>query len=365
MRTCIGGIMKTLAICGGILFAGTYAARAGDLDPPPGPIGPTMKTLTEVEPRTAVQALPGSSSALYLIERPGSYYLTDSVSGAEGKNGIEIAASGVTLDLRGFELAGVPDSLDGVHAHAGSNISIRNGTIRDWGGDGIDALSASNSEAEGLRVANNGEIGLGIGSGSVVRDCTAAGNQAYGIFTGFGCTVSACAASDNVGGGIVTAISAAVTGCTIRHCTARGNGGNGIDAGEGSTISDCTASFNGADGIYASVGCTVSGCTATLNGASGIEVGYRCRVVGNEASNHFTGAGILVLEGSGNRIEGNHVVGNEAGILVTGANNLIVQNSASDNTNNYSIATGNHYGQIVSSPGAGFTNSNPWANFAH
>jgi len=332
--------MKTLAILLAVLLV--HPGNAGDLDPPPGPIGPTMKTLTEVEPRTAVQALPGSSSALYLIERPGSYYLTDNVSGAKGKNGIEIAASGVTLDLRGFELVGVPGSLDGVHAHAGSNISIRNGTIRDWGGDGIDALSASNSEAEGLRVANNGEIGLGIGSGSVVRDCTAAGNQAYGIFTGFGCTVSACAASDNVGGGIVTAISAAVTGCTIRHCTARGNSGTGIDAGEGSTIADCTASFNGADGIYASVGCTVSGCTATLNGA-----------------------GILVLEGSYNRIEGNHVVGNEAGILVTGTNNLIVQNSASNNTADYSIATGNHYGQIVNSPGAGFTNSNPWANFVY
>jgi parallel beta-helix repeat protein len=362
MRTRTFG-MEALSVLLGILVV--PAGDAGDLDPPPGPIGPTMKTLSEVEPRTPVQALPGSITAQHVIIESGSYYLTDSVSGVEGKNGIEIVASGVTLDLRGLELVGVTGSLDGIHAHAGSNISIRNGTVRNWGADGVNASAACNSQAEGLRLANNGAMGLSVGSGSVVRNCTAVGNNAHGIFTGFGCTVSTCTASDNVGSGIATAISATVTGCTIHHCTARGNSGSGIDAGEGSTVSDCTASLNGTNGIHASVGCTVHACTATLNGISGIEVGYRCRVVGNEVSNQLTGAGILVTEGSNNRIEGNHAAGNQTGVLVTGTDNLIIQNSASDNANNYNIATGNHYGQIVSSPGAGFTNSNPWANFAY
>jgi hypothetical protein len=45
------------------------------------------------------------------------------------------------------------------------------------------------------------------------------------------------------------------------------------------------------------------------------------------------------------------------------ADNLIIKNSAANNSPNYSIVAGNHYGQIINSPGAGFTNSNPWANF--
>ena len=29
----------------------------------------------------------------------------------------------------------------------------------------------------------------------------------------------------------------------------------------------------------------------------------------------------------------------------------------------YDLGSGNHYGQIITSPGSGFSNSNPWANF--
>lgn len=54
------------------LFAAPLAGRllGGDLNPPPGPIMPTMKTLVEVEPRTAINSLP------FNVTAPGSYYLT-------------------------------------------------------------------------------------------------------------------------------------------------------------------------------------------------------------------------------------------------------------------------------------------------
>ncbi len=64
-------------------FAGLAAAAltvAGPLNPPAGPVAPTMKTLTDIEPRTLVSAAstPGDSAnppSVYTISQPGSYYL--------------------------------------------------------------------------------------------------------------------------------------------------------------------------------------------------------------------------------------------------------------------------------------------------
>ncbi len=92
-----------------------------------------------------------------------------------------------------------------------------------------------------------------------------------------------------------------------------------------------------------------------------------CRLVGNLCENNGffgDGAGIHIVGGSNNnRVEDNNVINNKRGIDVDQSGNLIIRNSASNNTTNYDIIVGNHYGQIVSLPGAGFTNSNPWANF--
>src|SRR5438552_15661460 len=89
-----------------LLLAGLAAPMsiwAGNLTPPAGPIAPTMKTLTEVEPRTAVNSAntPGDADSLYKITQPGAYYLAGNVQGVAAKNGIKIAASGATLALNG------------------------------------------------------------------------------------------------------------------------------------------------------------------------------------------------------------------------------------------------------------------------
>src|SRR5262245_28304173 len=80
----------------------TTVAAAGDLNPPPGPVGATMKTLREVEPRTAINATntPGDAGSLFVITQPGSYYLTGNVT-VNGMAGIKISASNVTIDLNG------------------------------------------------------------------------------------------------------------------------------------------------------------------------------------------------------------------------------------------------------------------------
>src|SRR5437868_7397499 len=88
----------------GIIAAGT--ALAGPLNPPAGPVTSSYKTLTEVEPRTAINAAntPGDSFSVFKITQPGSYYLTSGFAGVTGKTGILIASGGVTLDLNGFTI---------------------------------------------------------------------------------------------------------------------------------------------------------------------------------------------------------------------------------------------------------------------
>jgi hypothetical protein len=128
----------------------TKMAQGGDLNPPPGPISPTMKPLDQIEPRIVVNSAntPGNATATFRITQPGSYYLTGNITGESGKNGIEIVASGVTLDLMGFDLAGVPGSLDGIRTAVNNllNISILNGSVRNWGGEGINLRPFQNSK---------------------------------------------------------------------------------------------------------------------------------------------------------------------------------------------------------------------------
>jgi len=348
----------------GLLFA-------GPLTPPAGPVTSTYKTLTEVEPRIAINLTntPGDADSLFKITQRGSYYLTGNITGVVGRRGIEIAASGVTLDLMGFDLLGVVGSLDGVSPVVGSltNITIRNGSIRGWGGDGVDlgTVLTNNSAVTDVRASGNTGIGIRVGSNSTITGCSAYNNTANGISTGFGCTITGCSASFNNGNGIWALEGCTITGCTadqntgngisvgsgstVAACTARSNSGDGISTGDGSTVTGCTARANSGNGIAAGLGSTVAGCTARLNTGDGIQVSSDCRVTDNTCDangNGGDGAGIHAT-GSDNRIEGNHCTDNDRGIDVDFAGNIIIKNTCSGNTFNWSIAIGNSFGPIV------------------
>ena len=302
-------------VAGGVL---TSLLAAGPLNPPAGPVTSTYKTLTEVEPRIAINAAntPGAGASIYKITQPGSYYLTANVTGGAGRHGIEIAASGVTLDLMGFDLVGVPGSLDGVTVTvAGVNIAVVNGSVRSWGGDGVDLATAIpiNTRVEQVHASGNTGTGILTSSGSTVSNCSASFNVASGIHTGNGGAVTNSSATGNGVIGIST-----LGGCTVTNCAGYKNSGNGIQVGVGCTVADSSSFDSGGQGISTGSRCTVSGCSSSANTGTGIDTSFDCVIteclasgnsgggiatdvrcsIANCAASGNTGNGISTLAGS-------------------------------------------------------------------
>ena len=283
---------------------------------PPGAPAPTMKTLSQLEPRTPVESLP------FFISQPGSYYLTTNLTGTTGANGITILSSDVTLDLNGFALTGVPASFHGiVLGGVVTNIVVRNGTVRGWSALGIQGANARNSQFKDLALADNGGDGISAGAGNSISGCVASGNATNGI--------------------------ACTDGCIITGCVATSNGGAGIAAGNASTISGCLSRLNGTDGIQVASDCQVSNNHCVSNGQGGSGAGIHAQVTKN-------------------RIDSNHLVSNTWGVKTDTSNlNIITRNTAIGNTTNYLFTGYQIYGPTNNPTlGGEITNGNAWINFS-
>lgn len=314
-----------------------------------------------IEPRTPITnaTTPGDADSLFKITSPGSYYLVDNIHGVDGKIGIEITSSAVTVDLMGFDLWGGPGTREGILAFADglSNISINNGSIRNWGRSGIAIHSnAENTQVSDLRVAENGhgafsQSGVSVGRTAQVMRCTFKGNTGWGLSANYRSQISDCLATENSRDGFW-----ATEQCTLTRCTSMSNSGNGFAVRHGTSVTNCSAQSNIANGFMVEgPGCYVLNCTSASNKAAGISV------------SQWT-------EGSKrNRIESNHVFQNSIGIEVPSVSNdnFIVRNTAAGNSTNYLIEdTGRAVGPIVDlTTGADFLTAlhadHPWANFAH
>ncbi len=141
------------------------------------------------------------------------------------------------------------------------------------------------------------------------------------------------------------------------------NSGDGASVGEASLVTLCTAKGNGGNGIVLGSSGKVFQCVSQSNGGSGISVASSCQIADNNCNNNGSGAGLVTI-GAGNRVEGNSSNQNKFGFLINGSANLVIRNNACSNTAaDYSVSTGNNYGQVLVSPGAAFASSNAWANF--
>lgn len=300
---------------------------AGPLDPPAGPVQPTGKTIQEAEPRIAVNAenTPGDADSVYKITAPGSYYLTGNVTGIAGFNGIEIDAGEVTLDLNGYTVRGVTDSLNGIHMQSfRDNVVIRNGIVRNWSLSGINGRIDS-GRIENITATFNGAWGIDNNAGgsysTVITDCEAANNGAI-------IAVGGIRASDVA---------------LVRNCVSLRNGGTGIIVGATSRVLDCVVSGNEGNGIHAGSDTLITGCTVAGNRSHGIAVNSDCVVASNNCGGNGAGdfgAGVYVI-GGGSRIEGNTCTDADRGIIVDSSGNAIIRNVCSGNSLNWQVAAGN------------------------
>ena len=314
METKDAKFVVKLVILSGLLIL-PFVGHAGSLEPS-APPGPTMKTLAEIEPGTPISSVP------YTIAESGSYYLCANAQMTSNMfHGITIWADNVTLDLKGFALIG--EGTAGKHGviveGSYKNIKICNGTVRNWGGNGVDISSATNSQLANLRICDNTGIGLTAGRGSTFDNCTASDNGIVGIGASAG-TVINCTAYSNSGIGILADNGSTVVNCIARSngsdgiglstggvvatgCTSRQNGGNGISAVDGCIIRDCTSEYNTGNGFSVADGVSVNGCSARSNGNFGIDAGQACMLTANIAYNN-NGTGIQA--GDSSTVTGNN-----------------------------------------------------------
>ena len=229
---------------------------------------------------------------------PCSAKLSGNFSGVS--HGVTITASGVTLDLMGFTLAGDQGTDDyGVFINGATtapiqDVVVRNGFIRNFG-SGVRAEYANSSRFEQLSTSGNSQYGVylrgdsGLCNGNTIADCTVSSNTFYGVyFYGSngqcdGNTIADCTVSGNKSYGVYIYSSYGhCDGNTVADCAVSGNGSIGVylsgayGRSDGNKVADCTVNNNGSYGVYLNAyqgqcdGNIVSGCAVSGNKSYGV-----------------------------------------------------------------------------------------------
>ena len=386
-----------------ILLAAALAAQPvfaqGPLTPPGAP-APMMKTLAQVEPRTAITNVP------YTISQPGSYYLATNMVSASA--GVTIATNWVTLDLMGFTLAGNRSGGGhGVWIYSGSGtvpvqgVTVCNGSIRGFS-YGIQAKFSQGARFEDLSVSSNLNYGLnldGLGGacdGNVIAGCSFTGNGLAAIHLDGssgqcnGNRIAQCVVAGNNSDGIgFYALSGQCSGNLIADCALQRNGRYGIDFNgdtgqcNGNLILRCIIGDSVDSGIYLMGddgqcnGNRLADCTLGGND-KGIEF-YLSSTNGQCDGNAIVGCtvgesadiGIDLGYADGNRVEGNHVASHAAGTTTgidttTTQSNLFLRNFCAGHVFDFMPNANDTYGPAVTNSGELATSGaafHPWANF--
>jgi hypothetical protein len=166
------------------------------------------------------------TSLPYPINSPGFYFLGRDLN--TSGNGITVNTDNVTIDLMGFGLAGNGTAgMHGIEISGRSNVEIRNGTVRNFGGGGIySVMNSQNCRIINIRAIMNGGPGIKlVGSNHLVQNCTASNNSSTGIWqSGSGTMITGNVCNMNGSNGIECASGGNLIGNVVY-----GNGAYGFN----------------------------------------------------------------------------------------------------------------------------------------
>lgn len=342
-------MIRTALSCAVALSLSAAFAFGGDLNPPPGPVAPTMKTLEEVEPSTPINTLPGNQQAVHIITAPGAYHLTGNItSQGAGRYAIVSGAPGVTIDLRGFAIIGNSnETLPAIQLSPASR--VHNGTIAFCGGGGVGTLSNSVIEDVIFENVRGGPV-IQASRGTSIRRCTFRlsdpmelddGTMLSGIHTqdmdeaivspgANGVTIldSLFDGQNTSGSGSVIVLG---DDAKLGNVIVREEGNTGLTAGNNASVIACTFSGNGTSsnpGLVLGNNALVKDCSISLYGGFGVDTNFGAVIRDNAVFNNGGGISCTV---SG-QIAGNSVYANSGdgidvsnGAVITG--NLVRNNS--------------------------------------
>ncbi len=358
-------------------FALGLRAQPGTPDAP----ATEQRTLNDIDPGTPLYPGYGGGSnptdgftPVITISAPGYYYLTQNIDVPAGHEGIQIAAGGVHLDLRGFSIRGAASTGDGIRVTSPlkGNIIIRNGIVTLMAQHGIDAQFGRNMLVSDIAASANGGVGIMISQGRV-RDCVSRANTTDGFFAFQYSNFESCSSDGNGFKGFNTG-----GGNSFAHCTATNNQGVGFLATTGN-FADCTALNNNGGGISVTVG-AVRSCGLWGNSTAGVAAGPASFITGCSESGSpvgfQVGAGGRIVEcvvqssstginitGAGAHVEHCTVNGGTNAIASTVGGSFIFGNTISGATNAFSLTGTNFLGATISSAGSIASTTSPLCNF--
>ena len=314
------------------------------------------------------------------ITQSGQYCLVEDITIPRDRNGIIILADDVTLDLNGYSITGQINSNNGIlvtrvaalGGAARSNITIRNGTIKNMGNNGILVNTSGRLfNFNNLKLFNNANNGISITNNQqfTIANCITSSNRRNGLFltqSGSGsnrnCVIKNCLNMSNSTDGVqlsrctnfklsnVLCLNNQVdgfdeiTGNRIRFesCQAHNNGrtnttGVGFfSSGNNNSFSQCQANNN------TTIGFQINGnqenldaCQAKGNGTDGFCITGNNNSFANCSGTLNSANGFNVMSGNQHSIWQCEAKSNTMnGYQITGANHCILNSLAKNNSTN-------------------------------
>lgn len=188
-------LIRSVLIASGLAFAAPAMAVDGQV------------LITQAK-AVAGNVTPGDAAGFPVtLSVAGSYKLASDLIPGPNKSGIVAAAPDITIDLNGFRMSGGPaggtnNSLNGI-VGTGDRLRVLNGTIGAFEVTGISNANRGYLIVENMRIINNGlGISNDFGPFSRIQNSTVATNVGDGILCGATCHVEGNVVSNNGGVGI-------------------------------------------------------------------------------------------------------------------------------------------------------------------